>query len=197
MTRRHINLLPQSFCRWQIVRCRMRQWGMIWIGVVVCTAVVHGSIGDRQKLEHAKLRALESEYAPVRRLLAEVTSTRSMIVELQNRESLALQIADEQPALSLVGIVSRAARQCDRDIYVQHLSLVRTQMPNDTRDRSRPPTPQRKLTLEGLAASNLAVARFAASLRDAQVFDSVALKSAGTPAGDEDDARSYQLECAF
>lgn len=195
--RQEVNLFPQDHCRWQVARRRLLQWGAVWIAAFFLVSIIYWIRCNGQESSHAQLMALESEYAPIKKLQTEVATTRALIEDLQKRESLALELADEQPLLALVGILSRAARDCDGEVCIQHLSLVRKVATNKAENGSEPPASHKLLILKGLGVNNLAVARFAASLRESRVFKAVELESTGAPIRGEDTSRSYQLECTF
>jgi Tfp pilus assembly protein PilN len=195
----HLNLLPQSYRRRRLIRRRVWQWSAIGSLWLLAAGGVYGMKSRQLEKQQAQRTALEMEYAPVEKQAAEIAAIRSQIEQLQQREGLTLKLADEQPVLAVLGVVSRAASSCNGDVCVQRLSLTRVvpaQQATGNADASAAPS-HRALTLTGIGVDNLAVARFAASLGDAEVFETVNLKSAWQQTRGDAMARSYLVECAF
>ena len=195
-----LNMLPESFLRPRAIRLRLLQWCVIW---GVAGAVV-GNISEWKKhvpyeARLAQLQAREREYTPLKELQAEVAAMDAQIADLQSREALVLHLADQLPDLTLVGIVSRAARHGGGSVCVRQFSLVRKPMAETPARQgvSAGPKDRRVLTLQGVGVNNLSVARFVAALRDPEVFNGVELKSADIQESGGTQACSYVLECVF
>jgi hypothetical protein len=130
----------------------------------------------------------------------ELTALRNRIAELRQREALALSLADEQPILAVVGIVSRAARHCQGELYVQQFTLARQRATRGSLANADPGSLRstRLLTLKGHSTNHPSVLSFVEGLRGEAVFDRVDLKSSEvttTPSGVS--ARTYHVECVF
>jgi len=194
----YLNLMPQGLQRRELIRARVRQWSIVWV-VAGALAVTVGSIQwTRLGSARSRVLGLQKEYAPVETLQKDNTSIRSQIEELQQREKITLEIADERPVLTLLGSVSRAARECEGNVCVQKLSLKPARAAGGSRRLNSAETDvQRRLTLNGLGVDNLSVARFVAALRDTGVFSQVDLKSTEATTVNTVQARTYHLECTF
>lgn len=192
--KRDVNLLPQSYSRRQTARVWLVQWGAAWLAFALLIGGVYGVRQRDLNRQRTWLVALESDYAPLRKRAMEVAATKIRIEELTRHESLALTLADEQPMLTLVGVLSQAARQCDGEVSIQYLQLVPAPVQGG---RSEGHSPAKLLSIKGVGVNNLAVARFVASLRDCQVFDAVGLTSAGGSTQKGDPSCVYHLECTF
>lgn len=192
--KRDVNLLPQSYCRRQTARVWLVQWGAAWLAFALVIGGVYGLRQRELQRDRTWLVALESDYAPLRKQASEVAKTKTLIEELTRHESLALALVDEQPMLTLVGVLSQAARQCEGEVSIQNLQLAPAPV---QAGRTEPHAAVKLLSIKGVGAHNLAVARFVASLRDAQVFDAVGLTSAGGSARKDDPSYTYHVECTF
>lgn len=190
-----VNLLPQPFLRRQLMVQRIMQWSAVLVGVVVVGALVGGIQWKRLKNQEATLAFLANEYGPVEQMQQEIGEIQQRIEQVKQSETLVLGLADEESMLSLIGIVSDAARQCDGNVVVRNLKVER-----NTGMRNGKNAAYRVLTLEGVGTDNIAVARFARALTDSNAFDDVQLKSTavkGAPQSQLPDERSYTLECVF
>ena len=121
----------------------------------------------------------------------ELAEHEARLDELREREDLALRIAEERPMAVLLAILSQAALECDGNVCVTSLVLA------PAAAQKQAAAPRRVLQLEGLGVDNLSVARFAAALRDANVFADVRLKSSIETRVADADAVSYKLDCAW
>jgi Tfp pilus assembly protein PilN len=197
-----LNVLPYTLRRRQLVRVRLLQWCLIW-GTVTAAAggVLYMAKYVPYQARLAELQARERKYAPLNKLKTELDAMRAELDDLQKREALAMSLADDVPDLTLLGVISRAARQSDGKVYIERLSLGRETTPQSTAPDEPGASAGRKrggvLKLNGAGLDNLSVARFVAALRDCEVFDKVELKSTGIQTAAGAGARSYLVECVF
>ena len=194
-----LNILPYTLRRRQMVRLRLCQWCFVWVAAAAgASNMVYWTTYVPYQACLADLQAHEREYAPLKKLQTELDAMRAQMDDLQKREALALSLADDVPDLTLLGIISRAARQSDSSVYVEQMSLDRKA--TTTPDKHGTSAGQKRrglLTLRGAGVDNLSVARFVAALRDSEVFDIVELKSTGIQAARGMEARSCLVECVF
>ena len=195
-----LNILPCALRRRQMVRLRLFQWCFIWAAAAAAaSSTLYWTKYVPYQACQADLQARERKYAPLKKLQTELDAMRPQMDDLQKREALALSLADDVPDITLLGIISRAARQSDGSVYVKQLLLER-KATLETPDEHGDSAGQKRrgvLTLHGAGVDNLSVARFVAALRDSGVFDTVELKSTGIEAATGTEARSYLVECAF
>jgi hypothetical protein len=118
----------------------------------------------------------------------DVARLHEKIDALQRRESLALSLVDERSMLGLVGLLSQARQDCDGRVSIGELNLNRS-------GTSQAATSV--LTLMGVAADDLAVARFTSALRETKAFTGVDLTSTGNATVGDVEARTYTMECTF
>ncbi|MFV2066247.1 MAG: hypothetical protein ACC645_04655 [Pirellulales bacterium] len=189
----HINLLPMAYRRRQLILLRLRQWSVVWGVAILAMAGVGWSQWSKFQADAARLTALKSEYAPVHTMEEKAKELEQRIQELRHRETLVLSLAGEQSMLTLVGMLSQAVRNCDRQVCIRVLNLRRTDPQSTGSDNV--------LALDGIATDDASVARFADSLRDFDAFRRVDLQSTGTTEivvqGDTVEARTYRMECVF
>ncbi len=189
-----LNMLPQGFHRRRLMVRRLRQWTCVWgIAMTLAIAFSWGQHRDYQAL-NARLIGLENDYAPIKKLQTELISNRKELAEIHHRETLALQLSDRRSMLTLLGLVTQAARSCDGEVSIRQLSLGEGHRRSSPR-YGRPALST--LTIDGLGKSNLSVARFAAALRMTNAFCQVQLKSTAQKQGGLMSVRSYCLECTF
>lgn len=195
-----LNILPYALRRRQMVRLRLFQWCFIW----AAAAAAASSIFYRTKYVpyqacRAALQARARKYAPLKKLQTDLDTMQAQMDDLQKREALALSLADDLPAITLLGITSRAARQNEGSVYVAQMSLDQKATPETLEERGASAGHKRRgvLTLRGAGVDGLSVPRFVAALRDSGVFDTVELKSTGIQTANGTEARSYLVECVF
>jgi hypothetical protein len=184
----HLNLMPMRYRRGQLIRRRLKQWSVLWLLAAGATVLLGWTQWSQYQAGAAKLASLRTRYEPIEAMKGEVTGLREKIDALQRRESLALSLADERSMLGLVGLLSQARKTCEGRISIGQLSLNRNENSQSAAC---------VLTLSGVAADDLAVARFTTALREADAFVGVDLKSTGSTAVGTVEARTYTLECTF
>jgi Tfp pilus assembly protein PilN len=191
----YANLLPLKYRRRQLLWLRTRQWLFLVSFAACLIACLAWTQWSQFRSSTARLESLRQQYAPVLAMQRECETLRQRIQELRQRETLVITLADEQSMLTLVGLLSRAARKCEGRVSVRSLQLERQE--EGTAGKAPPCT----LRLDGYAEDNEAVAQFAKALRDENTFHHVELKNTGTtslgPQGSGTEAKTYQMECVF
>ena len=214
--KKYVDLLPQNHHRGALIRRRLMQWSAVLGAAVVVGGVL--TMIERNHLQEqlVQMNALENKYHPIVKLESEVKSIDAKVRELEKREAMTLQLADEHPMLSVLGIISRAAGKCEGTVAVTRLTLVERAdasalaVANPTNAASSPngthasapaaPVIQKVLTLQGLGLDNLSVVRLVASISEEDAFERVELKASGSQSGDRDGKTSvlqYLIECAY
>lgn len=183
----HLNLLPHRLIRRQAVWAHLKVW--VVVGAIALTLALGMSwqLAQTSLAARRKRDQLEEQYRPVTQAEADIKQMRIEIARLRQEQLIVLALANDEPALPLVGLVSRAARASESEVIVQHLSFT---------DNPNSPSP-RILSVQGMAKGTLAIARFAAKLRDSNAFASVDLKSTEVQTSEGGATHRYHLECVF
>ena len=212
----YVDLLPQNHHRGALIRRRLVQWSAVVGAAAVVVSVLTVIERNHFHQQFAQRDILENKYHPVVKLEHEVKSIKAKVRELEKREAMTLQLADEHPMLSVLGIISRAARKCEGTVAVTRLTLVEKTDPaavaaanvtsaastaNGTNSAApAAPATQKVLTLQGLGLDNLSVVRLVASISEEDAFERVELKASGSQADDRDGTATtlrYLIECAY
>jgi len=155
-----------------------------------------------------QLDRLTSQAVPLRRL-SEANQRLSERLNQAHRRHLLLQsLEGVHPPLQIMGLVSRSAHNDIGAVQVRSFILTpgaadRTQMsPGNARgsvvsSTKKPATNAGRLSLQGVALDDNALARFVNGLRNEGLFTSVELRSSSTLQLSFGDARQYSVECRF
>jgi hypothetical protein len=197
----HLNLLPFTERRRLLFRKRLQQWLPIMflaglIGLIVCSRQY-----SMLNAERATLARVGSRAATALKRVEQVEHSRQRLDALQQRESLvAMQNNSGQP-LQLLGMVSQGGNKSNSKISIENFTLSTVQelvtVPSEI-DPSKTVTQKHEvyeLQLQATAASDLAVTRFVAALKDYNVFDRVLLESSRSTSDDE--RRKFNLSCRY
>jgi Tfp pilus assembly protein PilN len=187
----HLNLLPYTYRRKQLVRARLRQWFAAWLFAAGTCAALAWTEWSAFRAASWQLDSLRRQCVPIENARQEMQNLEQRIAQLRRDETLALSLADEQPVLMLIGCLSRASRLCRGEVAVQELQLDRRG------DRLEGASAGRVLILDGVATSHEAVARFSEELRNTNTFAQVELKQTGTADLGGQVATTYHIECPF
>jgi hypothetical protein len=203
-----VNLLPFEYRKGEVLRRRLLQWSLVWTLCLVTAIGVWWLKQNRYRASFHAADAAQRRYLPVERLVEESEKTRIELKGLRAKGTLWGQLRDERPLLTLIGLVSRSARQCNGRLDLHRLLFERQEEHPKTDDRRRdrgnqqPQQPAEEetrpwavVTLEGEARDNLAVATFVVALRDTGVFRRVELKSSTGKDSVKPGVRSYLLKC--
>lgn len=206
-----INFLPAEFLRRTLLRTRLAQWSVVW--AAVATAAGGGGLWklSTDAALRQRVRDLEAQCAPLRELARESRQIQDRLQEISGRQSLLAQLDRAQHPLHVLGVVSQCAAAADKRLYVERLQLspiepasTPTNSPN-TAAGGNPPVPasapaakapvaRTRLTLGGLAADDLAVARFMTGLRNSQIFERIDLNSSSRVPHPQGHARRYEID---
>ena len=186
----YVNLLPTQYRRKQLLWLRLKQWsviGCLALGALAVSCCIEMTRNSRNRL---RLDALRSEYTQVKDTADKVEILKKDIDDLKQRESIVLSLVEEQPILTLIGLISQATSKCDGGLCVQRMQLER-------RDAADSRANTKVLLLEGMAADHHLVARFAAALRETEAFQRVELRSSTRRILQEVEGQAYSVECVY
>ena len=203
--KRWVNLLTEHVRLRMLVRRRLRQWSVVWAAALVLSGAWSGWRYIQVRQLRDLLAARQAEAAPVEQTRSENEAIRLQLQRLQHRRSLLALLEQGQLPYHVLAVVSRSSRLCDRQIQVRDLLLshVTVGPPAPSAPRggptksAAPPSEQVVLSLKGVAADNLSVARFAAALRESRTFAQVDLKSAVQDGDLTAAGCSYWIECVL
>lgn len=204
----HLNLLPPVVRRRNLFWLRLRQWGVVW-AVAVSLSVV-GTVVQTSRIaaEHYRLSLLEESVRPLRATQLELKQMQQRLTILRSRESMLAMLERMEQPVQLLGIIGRSIGGKSPEVQVQDLVISPTQVvqavkPTETAGKTDPAAPTTitvdrvQLKIDGLGIDDLAVARFVAGLREAGVFETVALKSSIHVASLPGECRQFSVECVF
>jgi hypothetical protein len=192
----HLNMLPIRLRQNQIVKRRAKQWTLVWSGALAAALLVAWfRAADCRRLT-SELVVLEARNAVVKKMQADLRNARLELQDLEQREALVLELSKRRPMLVLLGILSRAARECEGNVSVTRIvwqaeNSPRGEVPAGANGSSP------SLTLEGIGLSNVWVARFAAVLRDDEITRDVQLTSTQQRTINDHRAHGYNVVCHF
>lgn len=205
----HLNLLPPSVRRRNRFWLRLRQWTLVWM--TTATICVVGTLVQvsRVAAERYRLSKLEETVRPVRAKQQELDQNLQRLKILRSRESLLAMLDRMEQPVQLLGIVGRSVGGERPEVQVYELVVAPTQIvqtikaSEQTEAKPGAPSPttrmveRAQLKIDGFGIDDLAVARFVAGLREAGVFESVALRSSIHIATLPGDCRQFTVECVF
>jgi len=202
-----INLIPLERRRMQLVRTRLCQWAAVWS---ICSLIVAG-IGWQKYQGCARARkaadAAEEQYEPFLKLQREKLAMQRERERLSAKDTILGRLQTEEPMLALVGVVSNSARECKNRLIVRSFRFERQEEPTIALDKKQPSSksPSGKdrqatpvwgrIAVKGESLDNLAIAAFAAALRNTGVFRQVELKSSMENKSSDVKTRSFDLQC--
>ncbi len=200
------DLLPESVVNRRYVASRLKGWAMAWLVVAIVTS--YFCIVRRGHLRDIEVQAacFAAEASPLKELQNEQRKMMKEVKSIRERESWLIE-SDSQQTLQLLGIISHAAAKNDGRINVQTLALSTIERPvagaevptgRNKRKAKEIETEQRmQLDLNGVAVDDLSVASFIAGLREANVFESVELKSSERQIFENHETRQYAVMCVY
>jgi hypothetical protein len=211
----HVNLLPWRCRRTQIIRLRFRQW--LWPCGITAAAIaiffvvqLSRCLAARQRLDQ-----VEREYFPLESLTEEIAASRGRLDERSREVEIVRRMENPRPPLTLLGLVSQTARDCQGQLHVESLSLqaAREQPKTTAGEPAKTAAGERTkatakeaaetngdstvVAIKGIALDNLAVARFVAALRQTKAFRRVELKSTKEQPLGACRICSWLIECGY
>jgi hypothetical protein len=192
-----INLLPRSFRRQQVVRQRLIQWT-----AVACTVLATGAIWHwYERLENVELaqqlESLQREHAPARYMLEQLEDMRKQLDDLQQQESIATELEYQRNALTLLSVISDAAKSTKGRVRVTTLELKDFQSIQALSSPEAADSSNTGLLVSGVSLDNPAVAELFDGLQDSGIFRRVELVVSKERREGDLGLRDYQLRCEF
>ena len=183
----------------QVIRLRLLQWSMPCAIAVVAVGVFGVIQWGRDRAAEARVEQLEQDHAPVVLMSEQIKKQKARAEELSGHAARVAGLGDPRPALTLLGLVSRSARECQGRLHVNALSLQPAGHPakKDGNASSQPNSGAAMVAIKGIAADNLAVARFVVALRQTKAFQRVDLKSTQEQPYGAKRVCSYLVECGY
>lgn len=196
----HLNLLPWNCRQTRVLRARLRQWSLPWgaaLGAVLVVLVIQW---NRCQAVRERMEQLETQYAPVENLREAIKGLRTKLGVLEQQDRLLAQLEPTRPALTLFGLISQSARECQGQLRVEQVLLQPpAEGEKNAKPENQPPKPvlSATATIKGIATDNLSVARFVVALRQTRAFERVDLKASEENQTDGRPFRSFTVECAY
>ena len=170
-----VNLLPWTCRKAQLIRLRLVQWSVAWAAVGGLMFVACVVRWDQWNASRDRVEWLQQAYAPTNAVLAEIKTLGRGVEQLRAQETVVAQLESPRPALTLLGLVSRSARECEGRLRIEQLSVASSQLS----DGSRHDHPA-----DGARTANCDLLQLAAEVTDANAaFFDVAHGFAGCIAG--------------
>lgn len=222
--KRHLNLLPWHMRLRLVVRTQLIRWAVIWTVAIGAGVLAWFQLHEERLALSHDADALERKCVPVLKARREHAKLLTEQSRMTKRLDLIAKLQDPQAAFRLIGLISRSARTCEGGVQVRDFWLSEDRVPVVSANQNSQPvrqarqpkrgrpkvTPKPKaeeqakpeekvisrLVLQGVAADNLAVAKFVVALRESGAFDAVDLKSS-MGASSRSRLRTYRIECVF
>lgn len=204
----HLNLLPLPFRRRLIVRQELLRWGAACAVAVAVSGIICFRAHCRVQLKKAELQQLAEKVDPLRSAAASNQQLAEQLDVARRRHQLLRTLEGVHPPLQLMGIVSRSVAEKNGTVQVRSLAVMpgtegQTAVPGRrgrqgaTRRVATEASSSGQLSLQGVAADEVALTEFVNDLRAAGFFLSVELRSSSSVALQFDSARQYSVECRF
>lgn len=193
-----VNLLSMEFRLRMLRRARLRQWlAMGGLSLLIAVAVCYMEYRKLDQVSH-KVRLQADICKPLEATQIDTARIRERLSELRGRQSLLGELRDERVPYRVVGLVSHSARKCNGRLRVERLDLSESEVSDAKQGEMHDPAEAvTTIKLAGIAADNLAVARFVVALREFGVFEQVDLKSSLGDPHSGGKSRTYLIECTF
>ena len=206
----HLNLLPLAARRRNLFWLRIRQWGLAWTVVTVLSVVGVVAQFSRIASQHYQLSVLETSTQPLRETQRELDQMLQRLTTLRSRESMLAMLERMEQPVQLLGIIGRSIGGDRPEVQVYDMIISPTQIVQVIKETEKTAAQKAnvatsatrnvdrvQLKIDGLGVDDLAVARFVAGLREAGVFETVALKSSIRALSLPGESRQFSVECVF
>jgi hypothetical protein len=192
-----INILPASYRRQQMVRNRCAQWITI-IAIVLTSGCCWHWIEMREQTHLTQqLDVLSREHAPTQTMLKQVIDMRRQLKELQEQEIVAKELETQRNALTLLGVLSDAARNSKGHLQLKKIELTNFQNVGKSDKAGAAAPPPGGLLLTGVSLDNISVAELQTGLQRAGIFSKVELLKLKAREGKNDTLHDYEVRCEF
>ena len=187
----HLNLLPSSERRRNVLRRCLWQWSLIWsLGACVALTVVWTQYSTLRGERH-ELSKKQRAASPITKQIANILKMEERLADLRQHEVIQLALENKRPVIALLAVVSKSSSECRGGLYLEKLSFDR----EVGRTRATADSTFGSITMEGTAVNNLVVAKFVSLLRDTGLFQRVELKSSVTAKKVTRSFQAYVVEC--
>ena len=206
----HLNLMPWAARRRNLFWLRLRQWSGAWLLTLTLSALVGIAQASRVASEHYRLTAIETSVQPLRAKRQELDQMLVRLKTLRSRESMLAMLERMEQPVQLLGFIGRSIGNDRPEVQVYDMVISPTQIvqviketekASDSKANVATPVTRSvdrvQLKIDGLGVDDLAVARFVAGLREAGVFETVALKSSIRLVSLPGESRQFIVECVF
>ena len=206
----HLNLLPLAARRRNLVWMRIRQWSLVCTVVTALSALGIVAQFSRIASQHYQLSVLETSTQPLRETQRELDQMLQRLTTLRSRESMLAMLERMEQPVQLLGIIGRSIGGDRPEVQVYDMIISPTQIVQVIKETEKTAAQKAnvatsatrnvdrvQLKIDGLGVDDLAVARFVAGLREAGVFETVALKSSIRALSLPGESRQFSVECVF
>jgi hypothetical protein len=167
-----INLMSPHAQRHDSVRLRLRQW----THVLTVAAILLGFLTlERYLVYRSAIQqqlALEADYDPIEELKTANKLLAKQILAIKNEEQFVLALSDQEPTITLLGMVGKSVTDSNEHVFLQKIEL------NNLGLAGGPPSEKRTvIDVSGIANSGAAVNQFAETLQGAVPFGKVDITS--------------------
>lgn len=198
-----VNLLPAK-TRLQIqFRSILRRFVVIW-GLAGVIALVQTALHLRQLAQCGQaLAMLEEQCQPLYAMQQSIGNNQHELATVGSQSAILRGLQPKDHFINLLGVFVRATQSEQGHIYFQRLVVQVLGRPTDSVSDARESKTTAAsaanvvVSLEGLADDDATLSRFVSSLRQADVFQRVDLKSSSRMASGTGSSRQYQLECRY
>jgi hypothetical protein len=193
----YINLLPQQFASYILTRKRLRQWAIVWgVVAVLGTAVL---AVQRKPLadERAKQQDLQNQVRPLLALKRAIAERRRQMQVLDAQVQALLKIRTPDRSLSLLTILAKAAHSAQEPLQIERCSISVSAADAAHPAAQETAASRSTVVLNGIAASDQALARFVDHMRGSSVFEQVELTACSQSTQGSKSGRLFQVECSF
>lgn len=169
---RSINLMSLQAQRHGYIHMRIRQWTR----VLLVIALVLGAVTlERYVAYRSAMRqqlALEADYDPIAELKTANRLLAKQITAIRNEEQFVLALSDQEPTITLLGLLGKAIADANERVFLQKIELN-----NEGLAGGRTTEKKTVLDLAGVANSGTAVNQFAETLQGSVPFGKVEVTS--------------------
>jgi hypothetical protein len=192
-----INLLPVSYRRKQIVRKRALQWSAVISVMLLAGWALHWYESHEHRELTERLEALRREHQPTQIMLRQLVQMRQALVDLEQQEAIAKELEDQRTALTLLGVISRAAQKTNGRLRVTRLDLTNFQSMHDAQAPGTPARDPSGLVLTGVSLDYPAVTELVVGLETSGIFSVVELSSMTERVNHDASLHDYVVRCEF
>ncbi len=195
-----VNLLPWKCRRMQAIRLRVLQWSAPCAIAAAAVGLLGAAEWSRYRTAEARLEHLERDHAPVAAMGEQIKKQQAKVEEVSQRAARVAGLDNPRPALTLLGLVSQSARDCQGKLHVESLSVQPCGESAKKSDKAAA-KPESGATavvaIQGIATDNLAVSQFVLALHRSKAFQRVDLKSTQEQPLGGARVCSYLIECGY